>query len=247
MEIKLILYYVFILTGVLFSGLEGYLLGKKKGIPLKPLRKYIALALIFGIFGAFLMGQLQNFLLSLTGLPYYVSRMRIFGGLLVTPLLMYFCVKYMAGDFPLVSDVITPGAYLILGFSKIGCAVYGCCYGIECSFGVTTPFEAHTVFPVQLLESALCFVLFGIMLYLVLKNKHRKGTAYSLSLILYGVMRFFVEFLRYCPEDEKAFFGGINFWQWVSMLTVVVGLVWLTYIHHGTCREEKSLFLQSEE
>ncbi len=227
MDVKLFLYYLFIFTGAFFSAAEGYFVGKKKGLPSKPLKIYIALALTLGIFGAVLMGQIQNFVMSLTGLPYYISRMRIFGGLLFTPLLMYFPVKYTAGDFSLVSDIIAPGAYLILGFSKIGCAIYGCCYGTECSFGVTTPFEKHTVFPVQLLESLLCFILFGVMFYIVTKNKHRKGEAYPTVLILYGAIRFFVEFLRYYPEAEKTYFFGISFWQMVSVLTVLVGGIWL--------------------
>ena len=125
---------------------------------------------------------------------------------------------------------------MILGFSKIGCACYGCCYGIECSFGVKSPLVQHTVFPVQLLECILCFILFSVMLYVVIKNKHRKGTAYPIALILYGVVRFFVEYLRYYPEAERTFFFGVNFWQMMSVITVIAGCVWLIrskHRHHG--------------
>lgn len=236
MDIKLIIYYLCILFGAAASAVLDYFLGKQKGLTGKTLKIYISLALVFGFFGAVLMGQIQNFIMSLTGLPYFVSRMRIFGGLLFMPVFMYFSVKYLAGDFALVTDVFAPGTYLLLGFSKIGCAVYGCCYGIECSFGVTTRFEEHTVFPVQLLESVLCFLLFGVICFLVTKKKHRKGTAYPLSLILYGVMRFFVEFLRYYPEAEKTFFLGVNFWQAVSIVTVIIGAVWFIHKHRGRNR-----------
>ncbi len=227
MDIKLLLYYFFILAGAVLSGLSGYFTGRKKGLSEKSLKMFIVFALFFGLAGAFMMGQLQNFIMSLTGLPFYESRMRIFGGLLFTPLFMFFAVKYFAGDFPLVSDIIAPGAYLILGFSKIGCAVYGCCYGIECEWGVTTPFEEHLCFPVQLLESVLCFILYGVMLYLVIKTKHRKGQAYPTALILYGVMRFFVEFLRYYPEAEGTYFFGMSFWQVFSIISVAAGIIWL--------------------
>lgn len=226
MDIKLVIYYLCIAVGAAVSAVVGFLTGKKQGLSAKTLKIYISLALVIGFLSAVLMGQIQNFVMSLTGLPFYPSRMRIFGGLLFTPILIYFPVKYLAGDFSLVTDIFAPGTYLLLGFSKIGCAVYGCCYGIECSFGVKTPFEEHTVFPVQILESVLCFLLFVIMYFIVTKKKHRKGTVYPLALILYGVMRFFVEFLRYYTQAERTYFFGMNFWQMFSVITVAVGVLW---------------------
>lgn len=247
MDVKLIIYYLCIILGTMLSAVCGYYIGIKKGMNKDTVKKYVAVAIISGIFGALLMGQLQNLIMSFTGLSFYPSRMRIFGGLFFTPFLMYFLVRYIAGDFLQVSDVIAPGAFLITGCSKIGCAVYGCCYGIPFGYGVKTQFEAHRVFPVQLLESVLCFILFAVMLYLVTKNKHRKGTAYPLSLILYGVMRFLVEFLRYCPEAEKEYFFGMSFWQPVSLAAVLTGAVWLTYRYLRCAPVNRSRKRQCEE
>lgn len=230
MDTKLLIYYLCIALGSVLSAISGYRLGKKSKIPPKPLKTFICLALIFGFFGAWLMGQLQNFVMELTGLPYNVSRMRIFGGLLFTPLFLYFPVKYLAGDFRLISDILSPGAFLILGCSKIGCAVYGCCYGIPFEHGVATPFENHLCFPVQALESVLCFVLFGITYLLFTKNLLKKATLYPISLILYSAVRFFVEFLRYYPEAEKTYFLGINFWQAVSLICLISGIIWAVSI-----------------
>lgn len=236
MDIRLVIYYLCILIGAAASAVLGVYIGKWQGFSKRTVGIYVALALVIGIFGAFFMGGLQNFIMSLTGLTYYPSRMRIFGGLLFTPPLIYFPVKYLAGDFDTVTDIFSPGLYLLLGFSKIGCAVYGCCYGIECPFGVSTPFEEHTVFPVQLLESLLCFLVFALMLYIVINKKHRKGTVYPLSMILYGVLRFLVEFLRYYPEPQRTYFFGMSFWQAVSILTVFVGIIWLIHKHHEGSR-----------
>ncbi len=247
MDVKLIIYYLCIILGAVLSAVCGYYIGRKKGMHKDTVKKYIAVAIISGIFGALLMGQLQNFIMSFTGLSFYPSRMRIFGGLFFTPFLMYFFVRYIAGDFLSVSDVIAPGAFLITGCSKIGCAVYGCCYGIPFGYGVSTQFESHRVFPVQLLEALLCFLLFAVMFYLVTKNKHRKGTAYPLSLILYGVMRFFVEFLRYYPEAERTYFFGMNFWQLVSLISVFAGAVILLHIHPGRSREKRKMRRRCEE
>lgn len=226
MDIKLIIYYLCIASGGLSAAVADYRLGRKKELPKKTLKMFLVLALFFGFFGAWLMGQTQNFIMSLTGLPYSISRMRIFGGLLFTPVFLYFPVKYLAGDFRLISDIIAPGAFLILGCSKIGCAIYGCCYGIPFSHGVSTPFEEHLCFPVQALESVLCFVLFAAVYYLFTTNRLKKGALYPLSLILYGTVRFLVEFLRYYPEAEKTYFFGINFWQAVSIISIFTGIIW---------------------
>lgn len=247
MEIRLIFYYLIIGFGAAVSAVFGYFFGKKKGFPPDTLKIFLALALIFGITGAVLMGRLQNFVMSLTGLPFYYSRMRIFGGLLFTPVFLYFPVKYLAGDFGLVTDTFCPGMYILLGFSKIACAVYGCCYGIPCNFGVYNRFSDCTVFPVQLLESVLCFMLFGLMYFYTAKAKHRKGTAWGLSIILYGVMRFVIEFLRYYTPEEKTFFFGINFWQAVSIITVAAGAVSLIYTCRGKSRGYKNDIPQCEE
>lgn len=232
MEIRLIIYYLCILLGTVLSALEGYYLGKKQGLPVNTLKIFIGSALVFGIFSAFAMGQLQNFVMARTGLTYYPARMRIFGGLLFTPVLLYLPVKYLAGDYRQVTDIFSPGTYLLSGLSKIGCAVYGCCYGVECSPGVTTPFEEHTVFPVQLLECVLSLMIFGFMHAFVTKRKHRKGLAAPMGLILYGVVRFFAEYLRYYPEAEKTYFFGVSFWQMMSVICVAYGFVWLVAVSH---------------
>ncbi len=233
MDKKLLMYYLAIALGGVLAAIVGYHQGKKQGLPVKPLKTFLFLVLFFGFFGAFLMGQLQNFVMSLTGLTYNISRMRIYGGLLFTPLFLYLPVKYLAGDFKLISDIFAPGAYLLLGCSKIGCAVYGCCYGIEWKYGVATPFDDHLCFPVQLLESVLCFILFGVMYLLYTKKRLKKGSAYPLGLILYGIVRFLVENLRYYPEAHRTFFLGVNFWQLVSALTVVIGILWLIFSKYG--------------
>ncbi|MBO5909187.1 MAG: prolipoprotein diacylglyceryl transferase, partial [Clostridia bacterium] len=181
MEKRLLIYYLAIALGGLLSAICGYHLGKRRGLPEKPLRVFLCLALFFGFFGAFLMGQLQNFIMSLTGLQYELSRMRIFGGLLFMPLFLYLPAKYLAGDFRLLTDIFAPGAFLILGCSKIGCAVYGCCYGIPWEHGVPSAFENHLCFPVQALEAVLCFALFVLMYMLYAKNRLKKGAAYPMG------------------------------------------------------------------
>lgn len=247
MDIHSVFYYGFILLGAVSAALEGYFLGKRKGFSSQESIKYISVALAVGIFSAFLMGRLQTLLISFTELPNYNNRMRIFGGLLFTPLFMYFPVKYTGADFGRVADLLAPGTYLLLGFSKLGCSAFGCCYGIQWEYGIPSRFVPYNVFPVQLLESVLCFVIFAVMIFIAAKGKHRKGTVYPISLILYGVMRFLVEYLREYTPAERTYYMGMNFWQMFSVISVIAGAVWLTYSCLGNSRDSKNAQIRSEE
>lgn len=221
---------------MLASSMIGYFSGRSAGFSSKTLKIYIAIGLVTGFFSAVLMGQLQNIVMSFSGLEYSPSTFRFYGVLIFLPLLFSIPVKYLAGDFDRVTDVFSAGTYALLGISKLGCAASGCCYGIACTPGVYSRFAPYSVFPVQLLEAGLS-ILLCIVIFCIAKNKkHRKGTVYPLSLVLYGVMRFFVEFLRYYPPEELSFFGGISFWQWMSLITVAVGGIWLIYKYHGKSR-----------
>lgn len=247
MDIYQIFYYGFIASGALMSAGTGYFLGKRKGFSCVEALKIVCLSLMTGIFAAFLMGKLQTFIISFTQLPNYNNRLRIFGGLLFGPLFVYLPIKYIKWDFDKVADMLAPGTYLLLGLSKLGCAAYGCCYGIEWKYGIASRFTDCKVFPVQILESVLCIILFIVIFAVVIKEKHRKGTVYGLTLILYGVMRFFVEYLREYTPAEKTYFMGMNFWQVFSVISVVTGAVWFIGKYRANNPDSQSMTMQCEE
>lgn len=247
MEIYHIPYYGFIALGAVLSAGVGYYLCRRKGLVKPDSVKYIVLALTVGIFSAFFMGWLQTFLISFTELPNYNNRMRIFGGLLFSPLIMYFPVKYSGGDFDKITDIFAPGTYLLLGCAKLGCASFGCCHGIEWEYGIASRFVPYKVFPVQLLESVMCFILFAVIFITVIKEKHPKGTVYPISLILYGVMRFFVEYLREYTPLERTYFLGINFWQMFCVISVLSGTVWFIHKYLRNNRDLQKQGKQCEE
>lgn len=247
MDIYKIFYYGFIGLGAVMSAVEGAYLGKKKGFSRQELMTYIPLAIICGILGAFLMGRLQTFIISFTPLPNYNNRMRIFGGLIFTPVAVYLCARYLRADFDRISDILAPGAYLILGFAKLGCASFGCCHGREWEYGIASRFTDYKVFPVQLLESLLCFIIFAAVFLIVIKEKHRSGTVYGLSLVLYGAVRFFAEYLRDYTPAERTYFFGMNFWQLCCIVSAAAGAIWFIHKYRGRCRAEQNNMRQCEE
>ena len=113
-------------------------------------------------------------------------------------------------------------------FGRLGCFMAGCCYGIpyhgpgavvfpENSFAV----PGVELFPVQLLESATLLV---ISLILGIATLHfASDYTIELYLILYGIDRFLLEFLRY--DSGCGIYGPFSTSQWISLVAVVVAII----------------------
>jgi len=106
-----------------------------------------------------------------------------------------------------VADLAGPALALGHGFGRIGCFMAGCCYGRECPLPLGVVFQseyAHELtgipvgkplYPVQLVESALNFLNFFILFFL-LRRRTFDGQVFSFYIINYSVIRFFTEYFR---------------------------------------------------
>ena len=110
-------------------------------------------------------------------------------------------------------DVLGPAMALAHAFGRISCFMQGCCFGRPAPKGfplaVTFPREAIAavrypsvltdgsvpVYPVQLFESAGNILMCGVLLLLLVRRKYA-GMIGGVYLIMYGVMRFLLEFMR---------------------------------------------------
>ena len=110
-------------------------------------------------------------------------------------------------------DVLGPAMALAHAFGRIGCFMQGCCFGKPApnGFPLSVTFPAKSlaaarypsiltdgsmpVYPVQLFESAGNILMCGILLLLLYRRKYA-GMIGGVYLILYGVMRFLLEFMR---------------------------------------------------
>ena len=129
--------------------------------------------------------------------------------------------KYKARVVDIVS--IAPCCILIAhAFGRVGCFFAGCCYGKEtdCFLGVHFPGVPGKVHPTQLYEAIFLFALFAVC-YLLYWKKNFKHNL-SLYLIVYGIFRFLIEFLR--GDDRGQLLGGISPSQFWSILMVVAGV-----------------------
>ena len=128
-------------------------------------------------------------------------------------------------------DFIVPGAFIVLACIKFGCFFSGCCFGIECDWGVFSPKIYTTVFPIQIFEFAtICLIL--IAMYFIKQTKfYRRGMAGPLTVALYVFARFCWEFLRYYEPEMRHFFLGLSLWQIFCVIFFVVVVVWIIVLY----------------
>ncbi len=145
----------------------------------------------------------------------------------------------------LMADIIAPGLAMGIAIGRIGCFLNGCCYGKICSsFGIQFPAKDYPpayyqqlrdglidrtathslpVIPTQNIASIIALVIFGVLLYL-LRRKLRNGIVFAIFLILYGMDRFAIDFLRYYSSDAMKI-GIISYSQITSLIMVIIGIV----------------------
>lgn len=244
---RLYLYYASFAVGLVLAVLVNMRVGAKNGSPKRDTALFTVAGFIAAVIGAIAMAAIYNAVVrAVSDEPFSPSRVSLYGGLLFMPPLMLLFAKLQKADFGEVTDNCCAGVFMLLGTAKLGCGVYGCCWGVPCEHGLYNAFAGEKVFPVQLLESALTFVI-AFVIYRLAVKKHAKGTVYPLGLIFYGVMRFFAQFLRFHEiEAEKDLVGFMDLWQTVSLVAVIVGAVWLAVslkINGGKADEEPDQIL----
>jgi phosphatidylglycerol:prolipoprotein diacylglycerol transferase len=151
-------------------------------------------------------------------------------------------------------DAFAPGLAFGHVLGRFGCFAAGCCYGkpTDHFWGVTfhnplanlvsgTPLGVR-IEPAQLIEAAAEFFNFVLLMWL-LKRKKFDGQIFATFIMLYGVERFFIEFLR-GDEGRGAVFGGLmSGTQLISICLVIGGgLIW--WLKSGTAIVEPSLRAQ---
>lgn len=146
-------------------------------------------------------------------------------------------------------DELAPSIFIGIGFGRIGCFLYGCCFGDPTTLPWGVSFPPGSAAFGQLVERGFvspnaraCMPLHPTQLYSAFDGfllafvvaayypfRRHVGGAFTLGLILYPITRFLIEFLR---ADELGQLGtGLTISQLLSFLLLAIGLGlawWLT-------------------
>lgn len=200
-------------------------------------------AIIAGFLGAKILYWLVEFDQILADPSYLLHTLRegfVFYGALIGGLggIAIYSTKHKLPFLAFV-DLFSPSLVLAHAFGRIGCFFAGCCYGMECDCAISVVFPQGAVapagvprLPTQLMESAFLFIL-AVVLILILRKKKHFGTVLSWYMILYGLWRFGIEFFR---ADERGMVGALSTSQFISIFTVVAGVILLILVTKGIIR-----------
>lgn len=136
-------------------------------------------------------------------------------------------------------DAFSPGLAMGHAIGRLGCFAAGCCYGKPTHhfWGVTftNPLAAQYVGtplnvalePTELFESAAELIIFGILTWILARKKF-DGQVFGAYLFLYGIARFFLEFIRDDPGRGGPFFGGLLTGTQLIAIGLVLagGVIW---------------------
>ncbi len=175
-----------------------------------------------------------------------------YGGLIASSAAyVWFCYSRKLLAWKL-GDILIPSIFLGVAFGRVGCFLYGCCYGDRCDLPWAVEFpklleandQTHLgiVFSSQLnrgfitedatatlrihptqLYSAIDGLLLCLLTLAYYPVRGRDGSVIALGLLTYPITRFLIERLR---GDEMGQFGtSLTIAQWISMAMFAGGII----------------------
>jgi phosphatidylglycerol:prolipoprotein diacylglycerol transferase len=208
---------------------------KKEGIPHNTIADLGFYVLVASLVGSRLFFILINFSYysrnPLDILKIWEGGLVFYGGvLLAVPTAIWFVVRHNLGIWR-TADIFAPALAIGHALGRIGCFFAGCCYGKftdslpwgvvfsdpECLAPINVPLH-----PTQLYESAGEVLNFMILITLR-RKKSFNGQLFMGYLILYSILRFFVEFFR--GDIQRGFLTEtLSVSQGISILIFCAGV-----------------------
>ena len=129
-------------------------------------------------------------------------------------------------------DILTPTSTISNMIAHLGCIFPGCCHGFPIEnypkwlqwMGIyNNELEIYT-FPIQIIE-CIGYGLIAVIIVLWANHKHyqTEGKAFPIYLILFGVFRFCMEFLR----DNEKIAGPLSEFSFWCIAWIIEGTIWL--------------------
>lgn len=129
-------------------------------------------------------------------------------------------------------DLVVPSLALAQGIGRIGCLLAGCCYGKETNSFIGIVFK-HSLYapngvrliPTQIFSSIGDFLI-ALILLLYAKKQRDDGQVAGLYMILYGIGRFIIEFLR---NDPRGNVGILSTSQFICIFILIGGIILMKF------------------
>jgi len=162
------------------------------------------------------------------------------GGIIGAFLVMLWSSRRYKLSFLQLTDIFSPALALGHAFGRIGCFFAGCCYGRpsphDFPFSVIFPQIADGIappgiplYPTQLFESIGELIIFAILVT-YRKKKSFDGAVFFLYLILYSILRSFIELFR--GDLIRGFIVEpyLSIAQFISLMMVIAAIFAWVYM-----------------
>lgn len=146
--------------------------------------------------------------------------------ILAIPVAIWF-LKSNNYSISVVMDIMAISTLIAHFFGRLGCFFAGCCYGkpTHYFFGINFPMtNGEKVIPTQLIE-AISLLVIGVILFKSKESNFYKGRIFLWYLILYAVVRFFLEFLR--GDFRGTVFHYLSQAQFIAILFILFSITLL--------------------
>tara|TARA_Y100001970_G_C14113381_1_gene792173 strand:+ start:313 stop:1158 length:846 start_codon:yes stop_codon:yes gene_type:complete len=211
-------------------------------------------AALGGVVGAklyYLLENIDKVILNPSDMIFSGSGLVFLGGLGGSTLAVTIVLKLYNVPWLKFANIIAPLIFLGYAIGRIGCFLVGDDYGIPSKVPWAVSFENGIppttsdvferyypwinisgfeegllkVHPTQIYEACICLILF-IIIWKFRQNPKIKSKLFFLYLILAGIERFFIEFIRTNEKYFLEFFSGA---QIISFLLFVIGIYFFLY------------------
>ena len=148
-----------------------------------------------------------------------------------------------------IADAFAPSIPLGHALGRLGCLMYGCCFGAACDLSWAVQFPAYSpaydalgqapgddahsvhVHPTQIYSALLNVALYGGLTWLY-RRKRFDGQVFAVYLVGYSVNRFVVEFFRGDYPAEQLWLGWMKPGQQLSLFLIPIGIALFVAMRH---------------
>ena len=239
-------YGVLLAFGMMLALFVAARLAARDGLPRERIYDLGLWTLIGGLIGSKILMILTEENVQIFSLDFLRSGGVYYGGFLGGFFALVLLVRWYKLPFWKIADAFAPGVALGQAFGRQGCFAAGCCWGkpTDSALGVHFTDHAHEftgvpiygldgadlyLHPTQLYESITMVIVFGILIF-IHRKKRFDGQVLIAYGIIYGIVRFIIEFFRDDPRGNL--FGlttltGLSTSQIISLFVAAGAVVFM--------------------